>query len=271
MRPNVLFDKVRAGRVVLGLCNMYPASGIIEGMCKGWDFVWVDGQHGEMPIGACLHALQAADASGIDTLLRVPGHEDCSLGPFADLAPSAVMVPMVNNAAQAKAIVNGLRFPPLGQRSYGGRRVIDLDGRDFYRERDLMVVAQIETLEAVENVDAIVGTEGIDALFFGPDDMKVRMGIPINTSAFENDRLREAMVRTAKSARAAGKACGTVTGSAEAARIAVDMGCTLLIGGGDIAFLRVTAANRLEELREELKQETAPEAALKGGSDVYGG
>ena len=270
MRPNVLFDKVQAGHVVLGLLNMYPASGIIEGMCKGWDYVWIDGQHGQMPFDACLHAVQAAQGIGVETMVRVPGHESGLLGPFADLAPSAVMVPMVNNATEAKAIVDGLRFPPLGRRSYGGRRVIDLDGRD-YVDRDLMVVAQIETLEAVDKVDEIIGTDGIDVLFFGPDDMKMRMGIPISTSPFDNEDLQRAMARTARSACAAGKACGTVTGSASAARAAVDMGYRVLVGGADIMFLRVGAANRLTELRDELKQETVPESSPKSGSGVYGG
>ena len=132
-------------------------------------------------------------------------------------------------------------------------------------------MAQIETVEAVENVDAIIGTEGIDAVFFGADDMKVRMGIPINTSPLDNDELLGAMERTVKAASAAGKVGGAVTGSARAARTAADMGYQMLIGGGDIAFMRSAAASRLAELRDELKQETADGASIKGGSDVYGG
>ena len=271
MRPNMMIEKIRAGHTVVGLANMYPASGIIEGMCRGWDFVWIDGQHGEMSIDACLHAVQAAAATGIETLLRVPSHEDSSLGPFADLSPSAVMVPMVNNVVEAKNVVGGLRFPPLGRRSYGGRRVIDLDGRDYYTEREVMLVAQIETLEAAKNAEQIIDVEGVDALFFGPDDMKVRMGIPINTTAADNKQLRDAMEQTAKAARNAGKFAGTVAASAKLSRIAVDMGYQIIVGGADIAFMRIGAANLLEQLREELKQEMAPEAAVKAGSGVYGG
>ena len=97
MSVNTLIEKLQAGKVVLGLGNMYPAAGIIECMCKGWDFVWIDAQHGAIDYRAALNACRAADGQGVDTLLRVPGHEPGLLGKFADLGPSAIMVPMVKN------------------------------------------------------------------------------------------------------------------------------------------------------------------------------
>lgn len=87
MRVNRLMDRLRAGQMVAGLVNTYPASGIIEGMCSGWDFVWIDGQHGQISYEAALHAVQAARATGVDAILRVPGHEPGILGQYADLAP----------------------------------------------------------------------------------------------------------------------------------------------------------------------------------------
>ena len=265
MVPNVLAERIRAGEVVLGVCVMYPAAGIVESLAQGWDFVWIDGQHGQMGYDASLHAVMAADGLGIGSLLRVPGHEHGILGPMADLDPSAIMVPMVNNADEAARVVQGLRFPPLGQRSYGGRRVIDRNGREYYRERELMLVAQIETLEAVEEAERIIGTEGIDALFFGPDDMKARMGIPINTPATENEQLRTAMERTARIARAAGKVAGTVTPSPALLRLGIDMGYQLLVGGGDVPFMRTLSAERLAELRPVVAAPAAGDASRAGG------
>lgn len=270
MRPNIMFDRLRKGEVLLGLCNMYPAAGIIEGMCAGWDFVWIDGQHGELSYDSILHAMHASGTARIETLVRVPSQEGGVLGMYADLAPSAIMVPMVNNVEEAKRVVYGLRFPPLGERSYGGRRVIDLDGRDFYRERELLVVAQVETLESVSNVDAIINTNGIDALFFGPDDMKVRMGLPINTAINENDQLRNAMQKTVDACRKAGKIAGCVGATPAAAKMAAEMGYQILIGGGDIAFLRVAAADRLVELRKATGS-TGETVKPKAGTGVYGG
>jgi len=271
MQSNVLFDRLRNGEVVLGLNNMYPAPGIIEGMCKGWDFVWIDGQHGEMSYDAILHAMHAAGATGIDTLIRVPGHENGILGPFADLSPSAIMVPMVDNAAQAQQIVQGLRFPPVGNRSYGGRRVIDLHGRDYFHEQEILVVAQVETLDAVKNAEEIINTDGVDCLFFGPDDMKVRMGLPINTAVNESPELQAAMKSTAEAAKAAGKFAGCVGATPESLQVAIDLGYQLMVGGGDIGFLRVAAADKLQALRKTLGDTNSAGAGMKKGSEVYGG
>jgi len=258
MGSNVLLEKIRRGEVVLGLTLMYPGAGIIEGMCRGWDFVWIDGQHGQLSYDSVLEAVRAADATGVASMVRVPGHEYGILGPIADLDPAAIMVPMVNTPEDAQTVVRGLRFPPLGERSFGGRRVIDHHGREYYQTCELMVVAQIETLEAVENAEQIAAIEGIDALFFGPDDMKVRMGLPINTPPAEHPQLRQAMERTARAARSAGKAVAGVATTAQAVQAARSMGYQMFAAGADVAFLRVAAADRLAEMRGATDSGAAP-------------
>jgi 4-hydroxy-2-oxoheptanedioate aldolase len=249
MATNRLADMLQAGRTVLGLGNMYPASGIIEGMCAGWDFVWIDAQHGQFSYADALHAVQAAGSVGIATIVRAPGHEYGVLGRYADLAPDAIMVPMVDNEQQARAIAHALRFAPQGRRSYGGRRPVDLYGRTYYRDAQLLVLAQIESAEGLANAEAIISTDGIDVLFFGPDDMKVEMGLPIDTPITGSDDLRRAMQRTAAASLAAGKHCGCVAPTAEAAAMACEMGYRIIVGGADIAFLRVGAAEKLRALR----------------------
>lgn len=242
-------SKLPAGRMLLGLCNMYPSAGLVEGMCPGWDFVWIDGQHGQMAYDAMLHAIYAAEVAGVATVLRVPGHESSWLGLAADLDVDALMVPMVNTAEEAAEVARRTHFPPLGVRSYGGRRVIDRRGRDYYRQHRPLVMAQIETVEAVGHASAIIAVEGIDMLFFGPDDMKVSMGLPIDTNPVEHPQLRQAMERVASAARTAGKFAGCVAASPSNVQAAAEMGYHLAVGGGDIAFLRVAAAQRLAELR----------------------
>ena len=249
MATNNFWEKMQAGEICLGLGIMYPAAGIIEGMCAGWDFVWIDGQHGQLSYDSCLAAVHAAGAAGLDTVLRVPGHEYGIIGPLHDLAPSALMIPMVNSAEDAKRVVEATQFHPLGKRSYGGRRVIDCHGREYVRERKTVIIAQIETLEAMERVEEIVQTEGVDMVFFGPDDAKVQMGLAMDTKVHEHETMRAAMAETAQAARRAGKFAGTVAGTADAVRVAVDQGYSCLVGGSDIGFLRTSAEAKLAELR----------------------
>ena len=143
-----------------------------------WDFLWIDGQHGPFSYDSALTAVRTTDLVGTDSLLRVPGQEHSLLGLYADMLPSAMMVPVVNTPEQAKAVVDATRFPPLGNRSYGGRRPIDFLGRDYYMGEGLVLVLQIETPEAVENAAAIAALEGVDALFLGADDLKIQLGVP---------------------------------------------------------------------------------------------
>ena len=253
MSENSLLQKLRRGQPVVGLTNACPAANIVERMGQGWDFVWIDAQHGQHAYDSVLQALRAAGVIGVETVIRVPGHEYGILGPFADLDPSAVMVPMVDTPEEAAAVCRGLRFPPIGNRSYGGRRMIDLHGRGYYRERELLVIAQIETLEAVENAELIISTPGIDVLFFSPDDMKVRLNVEIDTPISENESMMKAMKRVAMTAERAGKFAGCVAGTPEMLKIALGMGYRLIGCGSDVGFIRVGASRRLDEVKGVLE------------------
>ena len=94
MRSNILFDQLRDGKVTLGLALMYSDAGLVEGMYRpGWDCLWIDGQHGQLSYDSCLAAVRAAEAVGLETVIRVPSHEYGAIGPILDLAPSSVMIP----------------------------------------------------------------------------------------------------------------------------------------------------------------------------------
>ena len=265
MPANLFTERLKADATMLGFCTSYPAPAIIEGIGTGWDFVWIDGQHGEIDYHAAISAVRAADLVGLATLLRVPTHDAGMLGMYADTDAAAIMVPMVNDAAQARHIVSALKFPPDGTRSYGGRRVIDRTGRDYYRTRQQLIVAQIETREAVGNARDIAATPGIDGLFFGPDDMKVQMGIDVNTTPLDHPRLVEAMTATADAARSHGKFAAGVAPTVEAINRMRSWGYRVLVGGADVGWLRTVAAAKLQEFRGAISASTKPAGDAKPG------
>ena len=142
-----------------GFAINYPAPGIIENIGSDWDFLWLDGQHGQIFPEQMLSMIRAAELLQVDTLLRVPGHEPGVVGPYADMLPTALMIPMINTAAEARQIVRATRFAPQGSRSFGGRRPVDRAGREYYRTTEPVLVAQIETAEGLSNVDSIAQTD----------------------------------------------------------------------------------------------------------------
>jgi 4-hydroxy-2-oxoheptanedioate aldolase len=249
-----LRGKLQNDQVALGLAITLPAPGMIEAIGAGWDWVWIDGQHGQMSYEAMLYLIRVADARGLAPVPRVPGHAYDTIGPVMDMRPAGIMVPMVDTPEQARQVVDAARFPPLGKRSFGGRRMVDLEGREYFRSvnKDTVLLAQIETPEAVENASAIAAIEGVDVLFFGPDDVKVRLGIPINTPVADSPKVTRAMERTARAARDAGKLAGTVATNSATLALAVSLGYRLLAGGQDVLFLREGSNAKLQELHRTL-------------------
>ncbi len=248
MPVNQFLQVLRDGKVLIGLSCGYTDPTIIESICKGFNFVWIDAQHGIVNESSTLGAIRAATGIGVQSMVRTPGQNPDVLLRFADQVPSALMVPMVNTAAEARAVVEALRFPPKGRRSYGARRAGDLYGRKYYVETELAVVVQIETAEALSNLEAIAATDGIDLLFLGPDDMKLSMGLPEDTP-MTHDALDAAFRAVAEAARAAGKYAGCIAPTEKGARAAVEAGYQLVVGGGDTLFLRNGAAAALGMMR----------------------
>ncbi len=248
-----LRSRLDNAEVVAGLGNMYPAAGIIEGMCQGWDFVWIDAQHGQLDYNYVLEAVRTAASIDVASVVRPPGISADILGIYADMAPAAIMVPMTQNASEVNKIVEALHFPPKGKRSFGGRRIIDLNSRNYYKDSHLMVVAQIETPEGVTNAEAIIGVDGIDMLFFGADDFRIRLDVSVNQTHMECDEIMEAMRDIANAAKKAGKSCGTVAATPELIKASVEMGFQMIVAGGDNGFLRGQSKKKLEEVHHSLK------------------
>ncbi|MDP7636790.1 MAG: aldolase/citrate lyase family protein [Phycisphaerae bacterium] len=263
MEPESLRKRLDAGEVLLGLCNCYPLAAIIEAIGRDWDFIWIDGQHGQFSYDSVLNVVRAADLVRTHTLLRVPTHDPGILGLYADTAPSAILVPLVNTAEEAAAVASALRFAPLGNRSFGGRRPIDLYTRDYYQTHQPVLIVQIETPQALDNAEEIVATDGVDGLLFGPDDMRIKKGIPINSPVFETPALLEAMVQVGKVARKAGKYAGCIVAGGDAARRVVDMGYQLVIGGADKGFLQASSQTQSKALRQALGSKAAATTAKK--------
>ena len=252
--PDPMRKKLRKDEVALGVSLTYPNPNCIESLARGWDWVWIDGQHGQLDYQTILHCVQVAELTGVSSLVRVPGHSFECLGPILDTAANAVMVPMVNTAEEARQIVRNACFPPLGSRSYGGRRVVDRDGRDYYlaANRKLLLVCQIETPEAVENAGEIASVEGVGGLFFGAEDLRIRLGIANTTPINESKRLVRIMEKIAGAARNNGKVAGNIAHTAQLFKLSVELGYRLIRGGADIFFLTGGSRTKLQELREIL-------------------
>src|SRR5687768_5892794 len=131
---------LNSGEPALGFALCYNCAGIVERVGREWDWIWIDAQHGQFTPADVLSCVRATEVVGSRAVIRPPGNSPESLAIHADLCPAGIMAPMVNSPAEAREVVEALRFPPVGQRSYGSRRAGDLPPR-YHKELDLFVLA----------------------------------------------------------------------------------------------------------------------------------
>jgi 4-hydroxy-2-oxoheptanedioate aldolase len=180
--PNPMKDAWRAGRAVVNGWISIPSAFGAEMMAKaGFDALTVDMQHGIQDYASAVACMQAIAAHPVVPLVRVPWNEPGIIGKVLDAGAMGVICPMVNSAAEARALVDACRYPPLGQRSFGPiRAAIYGQGGGYFAtaNEDVAVIAMIETKQALDNLEAILDVPGIDGVYVGPGDLGLSLGLP---------------------------------------------------------------------------------------------
>lgn len=148
---------------------------------QGYDWLLIDAEHGPQTLPGIVAQLRAVEAAPpCSAIVRVPSHDPIAIKQILDLGAQSIMVPMVETAEQAKAIVTASLYPPSGKRGLGGARAARWGGYPAYvgeANARICIIAQIETGLAVENIEAISAVDGIDALFVGPADLAASEGL----------------------------------------------------------------------------------------------
>lgn len=167
-----------AGHDTLGLWAMLPSPSSAELLGRaGLDYVCIDSQHGLVDYQPSVGMYPAIAYGGSIPIARVPWNEPGIIGKHLDAGAQGIIIPMVNTPEQAKAAVDACHFPPLGSRSHGPTGVAARYENYVPNAIDkIAVVPMVETVEALVNVDAIVATPGVDAVYVGPSDLSISLG-----------------------------------------------------------------------------------------------
>jgi 4-hydroxy-2-oxoheptanedioate aldolase len=236
---NKSFKEALERKPLLGFCSMYASPGIIERIGQDWDWCWIDGQHGEWGTHDIVQAVRACNLAGIFAMVRVPGHEQGVIGKTLDTGCHAVMIPMIESPEQAKAVVRATKFASLGQRSYGGRRPIDLYGRNYANsdQPQPLLICQIESNEALKRADAIAAVDGVDGLLFGPDDVALSRGVMPMDKARPEGCFDAEMAAVAEAAKRHGKIPVGIFITPTAVKKGMELGYRLMICSSDVPLL----------------------------------
>ncbi|MFB4204731.1 4-hydroxy-2-oxo-heptane-1,7-dioate aldolase [wastewater metagenome] len=219
----------------------------------GFDWLLIDGEHAPNPVPAVLGQLQAVAPYPSAPVVRTLNHDPALIKQLLDVGAQTLMVPMVDDAGQAEALVRAMRFPPQGIRGVGGglTRATRWDAvPDYIRtaHRELCLIVQVESPRGIDNVEAIAAVDGVDAVFVGPADLSTGAGHVGNPGHPDV----QAMIRRALDAtRAAGKAAGILAPAETDARRYADWGFDFIAVGIDISLLRHAAVQTLARYRPD--------------------
>ena len=240
---NPFQDESGAATTIFGVSIYSGSPRLAELACRiGLKVVWIEMEHGPADFTQAEAMCYAARAYGGVPLIRLPDATRNYVLKAVEVGAQIVVVPMVNDAATAREIVKHAKFPPLGSRGMNG----NTPGTHFGLEGIPAILgqinsfvhlfAQIETCQAVDNLEAICQVEGLDGVFIGPTDLSVDMGIP---GQYENPKLLETVAQVTRTACNSGKRAGILVPPGKLFDTALDAGAQLIIAGGDVSNLKV--------------------------------
>ena len=246
---DVFLDAAGKSRRVRGV-TVNSGSTLLVGLAAqvGFEVIWIEMEHGPIGFERIESLCLAAEAGGVLPLVRLPDGERHHVLRALEVGARIILVPMVDNAVQAGRIVENGKYPPLGVRGFNTRtRGI---GFGLVAPAQTMAAAnarthlfaQIETLQAVENLDEICAVEGLSGVFIGPGDLSMSMGL---LGQPNHPQVVETVLSCMHRAREAGKRTGIFITPGALLDAALEAGCDLVVCGGDVMDLATAWTNLL--------------------------
>lgn len=234
----------------LGTLLSLPSPEIVEiAVDAGFDWLFLDMEHGLLDPVAVQRMIQAA-AGRVPCIVRVPSHVAVAIGKALDTGADGLIFPHVDSAAEARACVRAALYPPEGERSVGiaraqgyGARLAEAVAGENGR---VALIAQIEHIRAVRNIEEILEVSGLAAVFIGPYDLSASLGLP---GQVQDPAVAESIEKVRTAARKFGIPAGIFAGGLEAARAALGRGFEFVCGATDTLLFAEAARRMVADLR----------------------
>jgi 4-hydroxy-2-oxoheptanedioate aldolase len=250
MRANTAKQQMAQGKPAfgysLGLGSPLAAEALAQ---SGIDFILLDNQHGSFGPDSTIACLMAMASGSAIPMARVARNDYTMIGRLLDEGTLGIVIPMVHTVEEARAAAAACRLPPVGNRSWGWGRAARY-GAD-YADRindEVFVAVQLESIQAVENAEAIMSVPGVDGCWAGPADLALSMGIHPGR-ANDDERHARALERVVAACRNTGTIPGLSCGSPEEMVRRAAQGFQFVTGGSDMGFILEGAAAGITTLR----------------------
>lgn len=239
MPKNAFKQALREGRQQIGFWSTLPDPYVSELLSMaGFDWLLLDVEHSPTDVRLMMLQLQAARGSSTTLIVRPPVNDRVLIKQYLDIGAQTLLLPMIQSAQEAREAVSAMRYPPAGVRGVATMTRASRFGRaeNYLRraEEELCLLVQVETVEALQEIEAIAEVDGVDGIFIGPSDLAASLG-------HVGDSLHPEVVATIESAigriTAAGKPAGILTPNNEFASRCIELGTLFTAVGNDMGVL----------------------------------
>jgi 2-dehydro-3-deoxyglucarate aldolase len=240
-RRRALKNKLRSRQRAFGGWVSYPDPAITETFAKaGFDFIAIDMEHTTISLEQAKRIITSCHAEGTTCLPRPVSHSNDIVKPLLEAGADGILIQMVERPEQVRTLIDNIKFPPVGRRSYGVNRA---HGYGFEFERYITdwndtssFLLQIESIEGVDNIDSLLAFDEVDGVMVGPYDISGSLGVP---GQLNNLKVRQAAKRVVEACAKYNKSCSTQLSEPSAAAIkdVFEQGYTFVILGSDLFVL----------------------------------
>jgi len=229
---------------------------------QGFDSITIDMQHGVIDYSEAVEMIRAINTTSTPTIVRVPWLDPTPIMKTLDAGATGIICPMINNKEQAQKLVEYASYAPMGTRSFGPTRAPFLYGDNYQSiaNSSLLVIAMIETKEALENLDDIIGTEGIDAIFIGPSDLSLSLGYPAEFNN-EDPFIMETIEHIVKTTKKYGKYIGLYNTDLDYALKMVKLGFDYVTISNDSSYIAQAAYEITSKFKNEISGVTTKKSS----------
>jgi 2-dehydro-3-deoxyglucarate aldolase len=251
-----LKDKLGRGELTIGSWITFGDSAVAEIMARaGFDWLTLDMEHGSLSADQAQGIIRTIELCGVPPMVRVMENNPELIKKFMDMGAHGVIIPLVNSRESAEKAVRAVKYPPKGTRGVGLARAqrysMDLASYMKWNEEKSIVIVQIEHIRAVENLEAIMSVDGVDAMMIGPYDLSGSLGHP---GDFEHPAVREALDEIYRKSRAKGYLMGqhVVKPDPQGVLDAVAQGILLVGFSNDFIYLGESCKSLLTNVKSRI-------------------
>jgi 2-keto-3-deoxy-L-rhamnonate aldolase RhmA len=258
MKDSRIKQALKEGKVVIGtMITEFRTPEVIRMMAvAGFDFVFIDTEHSLYSLETVIDMVRVAKSLDLDVLVRVPDAEYHLIARTLDAGAQGVMVPRIESVQQVQRIVNAVKYPPFGQRGFGGRAILTDYKKMPLKEqieqfnKNTMIVLQIERKKAIDDIESLVSINGVDAALIGPNDLSISLGIP---GEFTHPTMVEAIQNVVNNCERFHIAPGIHVGDMKTLLQWKDRGMKILTYSTDAALMMSAASEATRSLKSAIR------------------